>query len=279
MAVLLVYGQATHFDFISYDDPEYVSQNPYVSGGLTAGSIKWAFTEPTVGNWTPVTVVSHLADVQFFGMESGAHHLVNVLLHMMAAMLLYAGLYRASRLRWPSAFVAAIFALHPLHVESVAWVAERKDVLSACFGFAALYAYVRYVERPSTRAYLTVTVLFALGLMSKPMLVTFPFVLAAGGLLAAGARVVASADMGKAAAAGSLGCRLGSDVPGAGAGGAVRAAGLPAAGCARAPVGISAARCSGLRGWRCFILCTRSRGGRQSCPGYGWRALGAGSLL
>ncbi len=177
IGILLVYGQAGHFDFISYDDGEYVTENPFVHEGLTAASIKGAFTTPAVGNWIPVTVLSHILDGQLFGMAGGAHHMVNVLLHALATLFLFAALQRATHARWPSAFVAAVFALHPVHVESVAWVAERKDVLSAFFGFAALYAYVRYAERPNLRGYLIVAVLFCLGLMSKPMLVTFPFLL------------------------------------------------------------------------------------------------------
>ncbi len=176
-SILLVYGQVERFEFTSYDDPEYVSDNVYVRTGLTAESIKWAATAVAVGNWMPVTLLSHVVVAQLFGMESGAHHLVNVLLHALAAVLLFAALQRATHARWPSAFVAATFALHPLHVESVAWVAERKDVLFALFGFLALYAYVRYTERPSVRGYLMVAVPFALGLMAKPMLVTFPFLL------------------------------------------------------------------------------------------------------
>jgi tetratricopeptide (TPR) repeat protein len=125
----------------------------------------------------PVTLFSHMLDCQLFHMESGMHHLDNVLLHILATLLLFAVLKRATQARWPSAFVALIFAVHPLHVESVAWVAERKDVLSACFWFLAWYGYLRYVERPSLRSYLLVAVPFALGLMAKPMLVTFPFTL------------------------------------------------------------------------------------------------------
>ena len=118
-----------------------------------------------------------MAVCQFFGLDPAAHHWVNVLLHALSVMLLFAALRRATRTLWPSAFVAFVFALHPLHVESVAWVAERKDVLSTFFWFAALYAYVRYAELPCVRRYLPVLALLALGLMSKPMLVTFPFTL------------------------------------------------------------------------------------------------------
>ena len=175
--ILVVYGQSQHFAFTSYDDPEYVTDNPLVREGLTAASFKGAWTTPAVGNWIPMTVLSHLVTAQLFGMESGAHHMVNVAVHAIAALLLFLALSRATQMRWASAFVAAVFALHPLHVESVAWVAERKDVLSAFFAFLAIYAYVRYAARESVRGYLLVVVLYALGLMAKPMLVTFPFVL------------------------------------------------------------------------------------------------------
>ena len=138
LTIVLVYGQVEHFDFTNYDDAEYVTENAHVREGLTPATIRWAGTAVVAGNWMPVTVLSHAADVQLFGLESGAQHMINVLLHTLAALLSFAALKRATHARWPSAFVAALFALHPLHVESVAWVAERKDVLSALFGFLAL---------------------------------------------------------------------------------------------------------------------------------------------
>jgi tetratricopeptide (TPR) repeat protein len=177
LAVFTVYAQVGHFDFTNYDDPDYVTDNLHVQAGLTPASIKWAFTAVVSANWMPVTLLSHMLDCQLFGMESGMHHLVNVLFHTLAALLLFAALRRATGARWPSAFVAFIFAVHPQHVESVAWVAERKDVLSAFFFFLALYSYVRYAEMPTVRRYLLVAAPFCLGLMSKPMLVTFPFTL------------------------------------------------------------------------------------------------------
>ena len=183
LAVLIVYAQVGRFDFTNYDDPDYVTSNPHVQAGLTLASIKWAFTAVVSANWMPVTLLSHMLDCQLFGLSSGMHHLVNVLLHIVASLMLFAVFQRATSTsiqqgaRWPSAFVAFVFALHPLHVESVAWVAERKDVLSACLFFAALYAYVRYAERPGLRRYLLVAAIFSLGLMAKPMLVTFPLVL------------------------------------------------------------------------------------------------------
>ncbi len=177
LSILIVYAQVRHFDFVDYDDTAYVSQNRHVQEGLTAENFKWAFTAIVSSNWMPVTLLSHMLDVQLFGLHSGMHHLVNVVFHILAALLLYAMLQRATRATGCSAFVALVFALHPLHVGSVAWVAERKDVLSAFFFFLALYCYVRYTEEPSPARYLSVVASFCLGLMSKPMLVTFPFLL------------------------------------------------------------------------------------------------------
>lgn len=177
LATFAVFAQVGKFDFINYDDDLYVYMNAHVLGGLTLANIAWALTAVVVANWMPATVLSHMLDVQLFGLQSGMHHLTNVLLHALAAVLLYLTLARATRRRAASAFVAFLFALHPLHVESVAWIAERKDVLSAFFFFLALYAYVRYAERPGAGRYLLVAAAFGLGLMAKPMLVTFPFVL------------------------------------------------------------------------------------------------------
>jgi protein O-mannosyl-transferase len=177
VASLAIYGQARQFDFVNFDDHQYVRDNPYVRQGLTAQSVAWAFTSGDDANWFPVTRLSHLLDGQLFGNASGPPHLVNAMLHALAALLLFAFLRRATGARWPSAFVAAAFAFHPLHVESVAWVSERKDVLSACFWFLALWCYARYAERPNPARYLAVAAAFALGLMAKPMIVTLPFVL------------------------------------------------------------------------------------------------------
>jgi Flp pilus assembly protein TadD len=176
-ATLAVYSQVRNYDFVNYDDPEYVVKNIHVQAGLTAGSLLWALTSFDAANWFPLTWVSHMADYQFFGMESGWHHLTNVWLHALNALLLFAVLKRMTGARWPSALVAFLFALHPLHVESVAWVAERKDVLSAFFWFLTLWFYARYVERPGAGRYLAVLLAFCLGLMAKPMIVTLPFVL------------------------------------------------------------------------------------------------------
>jgi tetratricopeptide (TPR) repeat protein len=173
----IVYAPVRHFDFVNFDDPDMVSANPHVRLGMSAAGLRWAFTSVEAANWFPITRLSHLLDYQRFGVHSGGPHVVNVLLHALTAMVLFLFLDRATRAVWRSALVALVFALHPLHVESVAWVSERKDVLSALFWFLALWAYVRYTERPGVGRYLAVLLCFVLGLMSKPMIVTLPFVL------------------------------------------------------------------------------------------------------
>ncbi len=177
LVTFAVYAQVRHFDFVNYDDPDYTTGNAHVRQGLTAQGLEWALTSRDAANWFPVTWVSHMLDAQFFGSDSGWSHLHNVLLHALAAILLFMFLERATGARWRSALVAFIFALHPLHVESVAWVAERKDVLSACFWFLTLWAYVWYTEHPGWGRYLTLVLGLCLGLMAKPMVVTLPFVL------------------------------------------------------------------------------------------------------
>ncbi len=163
--------------FTAYDDGLYVVENDHVRSGLTAAGASWAFANFDAYNWHPLTWLSHMTDVALFGMEPGAHHAVNVVLHLVNSALLAFVLARMTRRPWPSLAVAALFALHPLHVESVAWVAERKDVLSALFLLLALHAYLRYCERPGAVRYLAVAVFFLLGLLSKPMIVTLPFIL------------------------------------------------------------------------------------------------------
>ena len=177
LATFFVYSQVHGFDFVTFDDPEYIQANAHVQAGLTLESVKWAATAGVLGNWTPVTMLSYMFDVELFGLQSEASHMVNVFFHALAAIILFLGLRRATDAIGPSAFVAFVFALHPLHVESVAWIAERKDVLSALFWFLALYAYVRYTEQPGLGRYAAVAAFLSLGLMSKPMLVTFPFTL------------------------------------------------------------------------------------------------------
>jgi len=177
LAVFAVYGQVRQFDFVNFDDPDYVGSNAHVRAGLGPDSLAWAFTSGHAANWIPLTWLSHMLDCQLFGLASGWHHLTNVLLHALSTLLLFAVLKRMTGAHWPSAFVAFVFGLHPLHVESVAWVAERKDVLSAFFWFLTLWVYLGYVERPGLGRYLLVLFTFCLGLMAKPMAVTLPFVL------------------------------------------------------------------------------------------------------
>ncbi|PYL75200.1 MAG: hypothetical protein DMF27_12735 [Verrucomicrobia bacterium] len=185
LAVLtwVVFGQLLQYDFINYDDPRYVYENTNITNGLTIGGIAWAFTHIHSMNWHPLTTISHMLDCQLYGLKPGAHHFTNVLLHSIVAILLLLVLQRmtggpsGSGSIWRSAFVAAVFAIHPLRVESVAWIAERKDVLSGVFFMLTLLTYFRYVRVRSIGHYLTVLFMFALGLMCKPMLVTLPFVL------------------------------------------------------------------------------------------------------
>jgi len=174
---LIVYAPVWHHDFVNYDDYQYVSENADVSGGLTWHGVWWAFTTGAAANWHPLTWLSHMLDVQLYGLSPGPHHLTNLLFHIANTLLLFGLLHRMTGALGRSAFVAGLFAVHPLHVESVAWVAERKDVLSTLFWMLTLSAYVAYVQRPRLRRYLVVLLFFALGLMAKPMLVTLPFVL------------------------------------------------------------------------------------------------------
>ena len=172
-----VYWQVGSHQFVNFDDGKYILENPHVRTGLTAEGFTWAFTATYASNWHPLTWLSHMLDVQVFGLDPGPHHLVNVLFHAINSVLLFLLLLRVTGAYWQSVFVAALFALHPLHVESVAWVAERKDVLSAFFWMLTLLLYAWYVKRPGRMRYLFTLCSFALGLMSKPMLVTLPLVL------------------------------------------------------------------------------------------------------
>lgn len=202
LATIALYWPATGHDFVNYDDPDYVTENPHVQGGLNWTGVKWAFSNPVCCNYHPVTVLSHMLDCQMFGLKPWGHHLTSVLLHALNAMLVFVLLQQMTGARWRSLTVAALFAVHPLRVESVAWVAERKDVLSAGFGLLALIFYARYAESRRQKAeirgqasecgdthhglritdhafmyYLLSLCFLALGLMSKPMLVTWPFVM------------------------------------------------------------------------------------------------------
>src|SRR6266403_1541836 len=173
----LVFSQTLWHDFINYDDPHYVYENTKITGGLSISGIAWAFSHIHSLNWHPLTTISHMLDCQLYGLKAGWHHFTNVLLHTLTAMLLFLALQQMTGAVWRSAFVAAVFAIHPLRVESVAWIAERKDVISGVFFMLTLLAYLYYVRVPRVRGYLLVVFLFACGLMSKPMLVTLPFVL------------------------------------------------------------------------------------------------------
>ena len=177
IVTLAVYWQAGNHAFVNYDDNKYVTENKHVQAGLTPDSITWAFTATYAGNWHPLTWLSHMLDCQIYGLNPKGHHLTNVVFHILNAILLFLIFRRMTGALWKSAFVAALFALHPLHVESIAWVAERKDVLSTFFWMLTMGSYVWYVERPGTSRYLLVLLFFILGLMAKPMLVTLPFVL------------------------------------------------------------------------------------------------------
>lgn len=174
---LLVYSPVRDFSFINWDDGIYVKSNPHVVHGLTWQAVSWAFTTGYAANWHPITWLSHMLDVQMFGVAAGPQHVTNVVLHILNSILLFAALSRLTGAPVKSAFVAAIFAAHPLHVESVAWVAERKDVLSTMFALCVLLGYAFYVERPTAARWILVIVAYAMGLMAKPMLVSLPLVL------------------------------------------------------------------------------------------------------
>lgn len=175
--VFAIFGQVVGHLFTLWDDPTYVSHNPQVLAGLTPSSVWWAFSEFWASNWHPITWLSHMLDAELWGSWAGGHHLSSVLLHAVTAVLLWLFLARTTGAFWRSALVAALFAVHPLHVESVAWVSERKDVLSAFFWVLTLLAYRQYIQRPALKAYLWVTLAFTGGLMAKPMLVTLPIIL------------------------------------------------------------------------------------------------------
>ncbi|MBU0994033.1 MAG: tetratricopeptide repeat protein [Proteobacteria bacterium] len=176
-ATCIIYLQVIHFDFINYDDGDYISGNPYVQKGLTKDTVIWAFTSYDASNWHPLTWLSHMMDVELFGMAPGYHHLMNVYFHILNTLLLFYIFFRTTRQVWQSAFVAALFATHPLHVESVAWISERKDILSTFFGFLAVALYIQYIRHQRIRDYVLTLLAFVLGLMSKPMLVTLPVIL------------------------------------------------------------------------------------------------------
>ena len=177
ICVVVVFQSVRHFDFICLDDADYVSDNPNVNSGFSLVNVRWAFVEPHFANWHPLTWLSHMLDCQLFGLHPGAHHFVNVLFHAANSALLFWLFFSMTGRVWRSLMVAALFAVHPLHVESVAWIAERKDTLSAFFWILTLAAYVGYAQRQSLVRYFAVILLFLCGCLSKSMVVTLPFVL------------------------------------------------------------------------------------------------------
>jgi hypothetical protein len=177
LSTFVVFWQVRHNEFISFDDDSYIFNNSQVKAGLTREGLIGAFTKIHVYNWHPLVLVSLMLDWQLFGSNAGGHHVTNLVFHIANTLLLFEVLRRMTHTLWQSAFVAALFALHPLHVESVAWASERKDVLSTLFWILTMWAYVRYAERPNIVRYLLVILTFCLGLMAKQMLVTLPFVL------------------------------------------------------------------------------------------------------
>jgi tetratricopeptide (TPR) repeat protein len=175
-ATLIVYAGISEHDFINFDTYDYVL-NAVVMNGMTQAGLHWAFTTDFTGNWHPVTWLSHMLDVELFGFMAGAHHVSNLLIHILNAWLVFYLFNKMTHRLWPAALIAALFALHPTHVESVAWVAERKDVLSGFFFLLSIGGYLHFIERPGIYRYASLLIFAALGLMSKPMLVTLPFVL------------------------------------------------------------------------------------------------------
>jgi Flp pilus assembly protein TadD len=174
---LFIYAQVRYFEFIGWDDPLYITQNTEVSKGLSWQGAQWALTTGHAANWHPLTWLSHMLDVHLFGLSPGPIHFTNVLFHTANSLLLFWILFRMTSAAGPSAFVAGLFAVHPLHVESVAWVAERKDVLSTALLLLTIWAYITYVRKPVPKQYLLVHILFALALMAKPMVITLPIIL------------------------------------------------------------------------------------------------------
>jgi protein O-mannosyl-transferase len=177
IVTLAVFWQVNQYNFINFDDPGYVTENSHIQSGITLDGFRWAFSTKDTGLWNPLVWLSLMFDYQLHGLNAGGYHLTNLILHIMSTLLLFWLFNRMTGAIWKSAFVAAIFALHPLHVESVAWIAERKDVLSAFFWMLTLCLYVYYTEKPVIRRYLLVLFSFVLALMSKPMVVTLPIVM------------------------------------------------------------------------------------------------------
>ena len=177
ISTLAVYWQMQDHEFVNYDDDVYITSNLNVQAGLTRESVYWAFMTSHFSNWHPVTWLSHMLDYELYGDRPKGHHLTSLFFHIASALILFIVLSRMTGELWRSGFVAAMFAFHPLNVESVAWVAERKNVLSTLFWLITMWAYIHYAAKPTVKRYGLVLLFFALGLMSKPMLVTLPFVL------------------------------------------------------------------------------------------------------
>ncbi|MGA2092464.1 MAG: hypothetical protein ABSH16_03520 [Sedimentisphaerales bacterium] len=177
IATIIAYEPVRHNDFVGYDDPAYITENPNITSGLTLQSLKQAFTSPHVYMWHPLTTLSHMLDCQLFGLNPMGHHFVSVLFHTLNALLLFWILVKITGAIWPSSFVAAVFALHPLQVESVAWAAERKTVLSGLFWFLTIAVYIWYTKKPGIGRYIWVFLIYGLCIMTKPVVVTLPIVL------------------------------------------------------------------------------------------------------
>ena len=177
VVTLAVYWQVNQFDFITLDDHVYVTENNHIHSGITPDGFRWAFSTKYLGLWNPLVWLSFMFDDQLHGLNPGGYHVTNLILHILSTLLLFWLFCRMTGAVWKSAFVAALFALHPLHVESIAWISERKDVLSAFLGMLTLCLYVYYTEKPVIKRYLLVVFCFVLALMSKPMVVTLPLIL------------------------------------------------------------------------------------------------------
>ena len=177
LITLATFWQVQNYEFVDYDDNMYVFENTHVQSGLNRKSITWAFSTLYFGNWCPLTWLSYILDYEIYGLNPGGYHLTNLMLHLLNTILLFLVFSRMTDAIWKSAFVAALFAIHPLHVESVAWISDRKDLLCTSFWILTMWAYTRYTVYPNLKRYILTFLLLTLGLMSKATLVTLPFVL------------------------------------------------------------------------------------------------------
>jgi hypothetical protein len=176
-AIAIAYEPMRHNGFVDYDDTEYITKNPNVTGGITCDSVIWAFTKTHAANWHPLTWLSHMLDCELFGLDPLGHHLVSLMFHIANTLLLFRILNSVTGATWASAFAAAVFALHPFQVESVVWASERKTVISGLFWLLTIAAYIHYTRQPRLRRYLLVLLVFGLCIMTKPVVVTLPLVL------------------------------------------------------------------------------------------------------